>query len=342
MKKEILPCTTIVVFVVFACASDESSSQAPVADDTTQIQEARFIPLGDIDQWITIRGADSRSPVLLVLHGGPGDVQSPLTETYAPYERDFILVHWDQRGSGGTYSRYREETPDLTFDQLVTDGLELAAYLNGRFSGGIVLLGHSWGTAIATEMALRRPDLFSAYVGTGQIASWAESVNWQFGFLKARAAQIGDTELLAELEAIGQPDPRDAAQYFGFARTLRQHFHESDAGWLGGLLELARRTMPEETLEDIIAGMTFSAQALLPFQMEQNLSELAVEFQVPYFVIQGRHDISTPTAPAIAYFEKVAAPEKELVIIAGAGHFALVTHRDEFIEALRTVLGSKH
>src|SRR5688572_17181036 len=60
-----------------------------------RIQEASFLTIGGIEQWVTIRGDDRRNPLLLLLHGGPADVQSPLVSTYAPYEKDFVLVQWD-------------------------------------------------------------------------------------------------------------------------------------------------------------------------------------------------------------------------------------------------------
>jgi hypothetical protein len=43
------------------------------AHATGRIEEARFITLGGIEQWITIRGDDDSKPVLLLVHGGPGD-----------------------------------------------------------------------------------------------------------------------------------------------------------------------------------------------------------------------------------------------------------------------------
>lgn len=55
-------------------------------------------------------------------------------------------------------------------------------------------------------------------------------------------------------------------------------------------------------------------------------------------MIQGRYDINTPTAPAEAYFARVSAPEKRMVILEDAGHFALATHRREFIAALLEML----
>jgi pimeloyl-ACP methyl ester carboxylesterase len=120
------------------------------------------------------------------------------SSTYAPYERDFVLVQWDQRGAGRTFARHGTATPDLTLPRLARDGMELAEYLRRRFGGAVVVLGHSWGTAIATGMVRARPELFAAYVGTGQIASWPESVQAQFDFLSARARETGNAAMRAE------------------------------------------------------------------------------------------------------------------------------------------------
>src|SRR5215470_13379846 len=69
------------------------------------IREIRFVRIGGIDQWITIRGDDGANPVLLIMHGGPGDPQSSFPSWYAPYEHDFTVVQWDQPGAGKTYGK---------------------------------------------------------------------------------------------------------------------------------------------------------------------------------------------------------------------------------------------
>ena len=43
------------------------------------------------------------------------------------------------------------------------------------------------GSLVATRMVQMRPDLFAAYVGTGQTASWTAMVNIQYDLLLARA-----------------------------------------------------------------------------------------------------------------------------------------------------------
>ena len=56
------------------------------------VDQALFVPLGGIDQWVTIRGNESGNPVILLIHGGPGDVLSPYVDEFEPYEHDFVIV----------------------------------------------------------------------------------------------------------------------------------------------------------------------------------------------------------------------------------------------------------
>ena len=43
------------------------------------IERLEKVRIGGIDQWVSIRGADKRNPVLLLIHGGPGYVSLPLS-----------------------------------------------------------------------------------------------------------------------------------------------------------------------------------------------------------------------------------------------------------------------
>jgi pimeloyl-ACP methyl ester carboxylesterase len=303
--------------------------------EAQRVEKAQFVELGRIQQWVTIRGEDQNKPVLLVVHGGPGDVLSPHVEEFAPYELDFTVVQWDQRGSGRTFSLYGDDTPELTLERVAADGIELAAYLTEHLqTEKVIVVGHSWGSVIATEMVKRRPDLFNAYVGTGQVASWKRSVQAQFDFLEAAAQRAGDQELSAELQVIQPLDPTNLEHFRRLNAPLRRHLNPADATWLRELREWATETLTEDELSDLSGGMNFSGRSLIATQMQVDLFETAPRLEVPMFIIQGQDDLFTPTGPAIAYYEYADAPLKKLVVIEDAGHFALVTHQRAFLNAL--------
>ena len=309
-----------------------------VEAQTKRIEEASFVTIGGIGQWVTIRGDDERKPVLLLLHGGPGDVQSPFISTYAPYEKDFVLVQWDQRGAGRTFAKNGAD--GVTRETLIADGIDLAEQLHKRFPRApLILFGHSWGSIIATGMAQQRPELFAAYVGTGQVSAWADTVQFQFDFLRQRYKEKGDTAALAALDAIGKPDPKNVRQYFGFSRPIRQNMNASDTAWLSGLRKTySANRETEEMVKAIGDGMSASGSALIGASVAEDLSATATRFKLPYYVIQGRNDLFAPTPLVEAYFNKVSAPKKRLIIIEDGGHFALATHQAEVIAALKETL----
>jgi hypothetical protein len=51
-------------------------------DSAKGVDEAMYVYLGGTDQWIIIRGEDRQNPVLLFVHGGPGDVTNPWSFAY--------------------------------------------------------------------------------------------------------------------------------------------------------------------------------------------------------------------------------------------------------------------
>src|SRR5689334_16441149 len=63
------------------------------------------VKLGDLAQWIVVRGHDRDKPLLLFLHGGPGASQVGVQQKFlGALERSFVVVNWDQRGAGKSYS----------------------------------------------------------------------------------------------------------------------------------------------------------------------------------------------------------------------------------------------
>jgi pimeloyl-ACP methyl ester carboxylesterase len=310
------------------------NSRKPVGI-ATPIQETRFVTIGGIEQWITIRGANRANPVLLLVHGGPGDAQSLLQSTYAIYEKNFTIVQWDQRGAGKTYAKNPNSPPEPERVQL--DGIELTQYLCKYLAKKkILLLGHSWGSYLAVGMVQRHPELFAAYIGTGQVGSWRANVQTQFDFLLAKARAANDHKRVEQLEAIGKPDPNNAEQYFSWWRMRNPYMSRDDGKWFEELGQLVRTNpeFSEEYMKALGDGMGYSGRTILSAMLTTELPTTANTFKVPFFVIQGKEDMVTPTSVALKYYNAVKAPKKRLILIDRAGHFALVTHREEFLAAL--------
>lgn len=323
----------VAALLAASCTTADTGTAAP-----QRIEEASYVTLGGIEQWTTYRGDDAGKPVLLVVHGGPGDILSPYLDEFAPYETDFVVVQWDQRGAGRSYGRNGADTPNVTLDRIVEDGLELAAMLESRFGRRVVLFGHSWGSVVGVEMVKRRPELFEAYVGTGQVAGWAASAEAQYEFLKTAAEAPDADALRAALDEVGEFDPSDQADFRILNREIRARLGAADAAWLGNLLERAREVSTPQEFEDAGAGMALSGRALAADMLAEDLFATAPHLEIPVTIIQGADDLFTPLGPAAAWLDALDAPAKKLVVIDGAGHFALVTHAVKVVAALKTSL----
>jgi pimeloyl-ACP methyl ester carboxylesterase len=322
------------VILMLLFLSSFVSAETPQTANS-EIQEERFVKLGGIDQWITIRGANRANPVLLLIHGGPGDAQSLLRNTYAIYENDFTIVQWDQRGAAKTYAANPNSPPEP--ERVEMDGIELAQYLcNYLAKKKILLLGHSWGTYLGMGMIQKRPELFAAYIGTGQVGSFRDSVQAQFDFLMSHARAANDRKTIEQLEAIGKPDPTSAKQYFSWWSIRNPYMPAVDSNWIKDLKQIVKTNpeFSEEYLKNWGEGMQYSGRTTVNAMLGTDLAKTANTFSVPFFVIQGKEDMVTPTSVAVKYFDVVKAPTKKLIIIENAGHFALVTNSKEFLDAL--------
>jgi hypothetical protein len=67
---------------LFACVT--------IAVTAQRIEEAGYLQIGGVEQWVTIRGDGAGNPILLLLHGEPGDVQSPFVSVYASYDAVYL------------------------------------------------------------------------------------------------------------------------------------------------------------------------------------------------------------------------------------------------------------
>lgn len=312
--------------IVLVAALARPAATAPVmgADGAPlpgSIAELVEIPLGGLDQTVMIRGRSIDNPVLLYLAGGPGGTDLGAMRGDVTLEQHFIVVTWDQRGTGKSYPAL-DPVETLTLEQMITDTVELTNYLRERFDEDrIYLVGNSWGTLLGTLVVERHPELFHAYVGTGQMVNltetdtmfWEDSLDW--------AERTGNTRLAATLRQNGTPPYSDLLDYEPAIS------HEHDWNPYPGLdtsKEMPFNTfVPENGLMDrvnALRGLLDTFAALYPQIQTVDLREDAASLEVPVYIVTGKYEARGRTVPAQAWFESLEAPYKEWVVFERSGH----------------------
>lgn len=302
------------------------------------IDEALFVRIGGIDQWVQIRSEDRANPVVLVLHGGMALSYMAFTPVFQPWEKHFTVVQWDRRGVGKTFGcNRRKGHGEMSLERMVLDGIELAEWLRKRLQKDkLILLGHSMGSIAGMVMAKRRPDLFGAYVGTEQVVTMARNEATSYQMMLARLRGAGDEQSVRMLECIGPP-PYANARAWG---AKQQQVGKVDAAYR----RAARRTIPSmllfsptyslKDLFDFIAGNQFSGEHLFADWMAFDATKLGNRFETPVFIIQGEADVMTPTALVEEWFTSIEAPRKAFVAIERGGHLTMFTMPGLFLEKL--------
>jgi pimeloyl-ACP methyl ester carboxylesterase len=292
------------------------------------IESLEKVSIGGVTQWILIRGHDKSKPLLLFLHGGPGFPLMPFFHPNTLVEKEFIIVHWDQRGAGKSYSSTLPEE-SIKIEQFIADTHELIQILRQRFGvPRIYLVGHSWGSILGMLTINRYPELFYAYVGIGQVADMQENQMASFQFALQSATRAGNQKAVQELTTVGNVGKKWVIAFGG------NMYGESD---LWKLVQLGFSS-PYHSLLDfkkIIDGTKFSGSALGEELSQINLFQQVPKVEVPVYFLEGRHDYMAPSYIAERYYQMLNAPKgKKLFWFDQSGHWPQLEEPNKFHEIL--------
>lgn len=303
------------------------------------IDEGRFVTINGVEQWVVIRGADIRNPVLFFLQGGPGIGAAFMAPVFFEWERHFTIVLWDQPGGGFTDMRNVGNPGEQSLDRYTRDAIAVAEYVRERTGQQkMVVFGNSWGTQLGMELIHRRPDLASAYVGVAQAVGVR---GWLLGYQLALegARQRGDAAAVAALEQAGPPP------YTEFGAFMARQTYANPPGQPATEAEIAANAafgplifspappnaswiapipMPEGY--DFGAVFMRSALAMIGVWQDMEIRDYGRRFDFPVFVFQGDNDINTPASLAREWIDEIDAPVKAFEYIPGASHNAMAFH----------------
>lgn len=308
------------------------------------IAELEKVTLNGSKQWISMRGKNENNPILLFLSGGPGGTQMGATrDNLKDLEENFVVVNWDQPGSGKSYNSVYSK--DLTPKRYVSDAYELTKYLCKRFNQDkIYVLGESWGSALGIMLVGKYPELYHAFIGTGQMVNFLATENYCFDLALQLAKENGDTETVEKLQAQKRPP------YYGndvtwksasYLMYLSDYMTKNPSISNPGYNTIRDISSPEYGLYDKVnymRGIVNTFNFVYPQLYKMDLRKQYAKIDVPVYFLEGRYDINAPIELAEDYYNKLNAPIKKLIWFEYSGHSPWINESQEFVDTMVNVV----
>jgi proline iminopeptidase len=250
---------------------------------------------------------------IIVLHGGPDFDHRYLLPELDRLSNSYHLIYYDQRGRGRSAAGVRPE--DVTLGSEIAD-LEL---VQEHFPlDSVILLGHSWGTVLALEYALRHPERVSQLILMNPApASAADLTTFRDVYAHKLGADLSRQKEIIATAAYQEGDPE--------AVTARYRLHFKPALMQPDDYEKLMARMNAAFISQGKAGIVKARAVedrlmLDTWQVEgYDLHPKLRALNIPTLVIAGDHDfIPVVIAEHIAQ----AIPNARLVVVKNCGHFS--------------------
>ena len=277
----------------------------------TSIDSTGILTVGGIKQFVSIKGKDNRNPLLLFLHGGPGNSVIHYAEKFThKLQEHFIVVQWDQRNVAKTLSLNKSPEP-LTIALFERDTHQIIDSLLKRFhQPKLYLVGHSWGTFLGFYMAKNYPELLYAYIPICPMINQQESERITLAAMKDKASQAQNDGALRELSLVKIP----------FEDGEQLYFHRK---WVLDYMGSKAKITKTQVQEWALMWLPLFNEA-----SKDNLFESAPALRCPVYFFVGRKDVQTNSGITEKYYNILDAPKKQLYWFERSGHSLPSTEPD--------------
>lgn len=299
--------------------------------------------INGIRQYIQIRGADKKAPLMLFLHGGPGGSMAGLCHVIQPeWEHHFTVVNWDQRNACKTYLANKSNAAAIsqsgTLEDYMADIDAVIAYLHTVYDfEKIILMGFSWGSLIGAEYAKRHGETVSHYIGVGQFIHYIDGLHYSCEWLRKVVKDApADVEKINAFEN-SIPDPPQMTPAFmnslqGFSMLGAKYIAKDGRAFpIKSLLTSPFLRFGEKMAMVHGNPKLFSGtyQTMLSHDFRNNL-----HFDMPVLFVSGDEDFVCPNELLAQHFGQITAPQKKNVVISKATHTCFYDQPTAFLDTI--------
>jgi len=302
-----------------------------------QIRSLDLIQIGGIPQGIAVSG-NPEKPALLILHGGGLPLPGVASKNdYSILSENFLLVLWDQRGTGqSAHNTLNANTMKL--GNFLADIQEITEYIKMTYKKDkLYLLGHSWGSMLGIRSVLEHPENYYAYIGISQQVHVSNSDKLVYRDLRTAASTQSNKALFRKLDKLGPP-PYQLGEWLQLRELVaRNNGLVSGQGEIGltgmlakmfgsylgnrdyGLFEMFRVQRNMNTV------MSYIYNDMLSYDMTKTTS-----LEVPVILFQGKHDLNSHPEIARSWFDKLQSPEKTWIGFNASAHMPMWEEPEKF------------
>jgi pimeloyl-ACP methyl ester carboxylesterase len=302
------------------------------------IQERTVI--NGVAQFVSIRSNADDTPLLLYLHGGPGDAALPLVQKYnGALAQHFTVAVWEQRGAGKSYYPFADGEC-ISIDTYVQDARRLIEHLLKTFrQEKIFLVGHSWGSVLGLLLCKEYPHLVRAYIGCGQVVNMQKSSRIAYEFAMQHATGRAR-------ERLAQVDCSYTGEQWLKDLLFTTNLVVKHGGSLYGASNYNRFVWDfirskDYTLQDLLCrgkGARQSIQHLWPELMGVSF-ENTTAFEMPVAFVEGRQDYHVSSQLVEEYYAAITTP-KQLYWFERSAHFPQWSEADRFNQIVGSVFNA--
>jgi pimeloyl-ACP methyl ester carboxylesterase len=310
---------------LFSFSNLTSAQSGPLAETT-------LIKSNDTQLYVELRGPAERSPILLYLHGGPGNpIGIVAFRSYVgpALESRFLVCYLEQRG---VLNSPVVPEASLTIANHVADVHNVIEYLRKRFPvRKIYLLGHSWGGILAVLSVVDQPTRVAGVIDASGPLNLPASLSASYQASLKWAEDTKNSEAIQELKALGPPPYHDFNQQIGLSKWsssaqggIAQHISQTK------LLSRPPFTSMDGSWQDtqMRVGKAMYAE-LAGLNVEPRLAKV----KTPLLMINGKLDTVTPSVELQESYRLYGGP-KQWVELAASHHLSFVDEPEAFVKAV--------
>jgi len=306
------------------------------------IDQEFYVQSGEAQLYIKVRGEDVNHPVLLYLHGGPGETFGPLVfQGYAgpALEKHFVVAYLHQRN---TCMSPEAPLETLTLSHFITDVANTVKFLKAEFKKEkVFLLGHSFGGILGYAYLAQDSKYVEKFVSVAGPLSIQSTLDLGYEMVMTMVKEHGTREEIKKMEDLGPSPHATFDELMAWRRIgmviqnklntgLMQNFDRAKVIAVTGVDQVN-----PEWQKKSMAVVNAMYDELNTVNLENKVNDL----QVPMLLLAAEHDIMAPVG-SLKEGLKQYGGKKEFFVFENSNHFMFVDEPDLFITKVVDFFGN--